>query len=80
MSEHKAVIYLLHVLNDYGLWFGRMYQVLLAAGDLESANALVSEIPKDDKDVQDIIKESQIVFSQTTKKKLIVSPNKGGKD
>uniref|UniRef100_A0A1J3EC35 Pentatricopeptide repeat-containing protein, mitochondrial n=1 Tax=Noccaea caerulescens TaxID=107243 RepID=A0A1J3EC35_NOCCA len=62
------------------LSFLRMYQVLLAAGDLESAIALVSEIPKDDKDVQDIIKESQIVFSQTTKKKLIVSPNKGGKD
>ncbi|CAA7054303.1 unnamed protein product [Microthlaspi erraticum] len=62
------------------LSFLRMYQVLLAAGDLEGANALVSEIPKDDKDVQHIIKESQIVFSLTPKKKLIVSPNKVGKD
>lgn len=53
----------------YGLWFGRMYQVLLAAGDSEGAKELVSKIPKDDIDVQHIIEESQIVYSQAPKKK-----------
>ncbi|KAL1196375.1 Pentatricopeptide repeat-containing protein [Cardamine amara subsp. amara] len=51
------------------LSFLRMYQVLLAAGDSEGAKALVSKIPKDDKDVQHIIEESQIVYSQGPKKK-----------
>lgn len=55
-----------------------MYQVLLAAGDSEGAKALVSKIPKDDKDVQHIIEESQSAFSQAPnkkkpKKKTIVS-------
>ncbi|ESQ38119.1 hypothetical protein EUTSA_v10028431mg [Eutrema salsugineum] len=63
------------------LSFLRMYQVLLSAGDLKGAEALVSKIPKDDKDVQHIIKESQIVYSQTPekkkqKKKKVVFPTK----
>ncbi|CAH2071642.1 unnamed protein product [Thlaspi arvense] len=58
-----------------------MYQVLLSAGDLEGAKALVSKIPKDDKDVQHIIQESQIVYSQTpekkrSKRKMVVFPTK----
>lgn len=61
--------------------FGRMYQVLLAAGDLEGAKKLVTKIPKDDKDVQHVIEESQIVYSQTpekkkSNKKRIVFPTK----
>lgn len=61
--------------------FGRMYQVLLAAGDLEGAKTLVTKISKDDKDVQHVIEESQIVYSQTPekkkpKKKRIVFPTK----
>jgi len=64
-----------------GLRFGRMYQVLLAAGDSEGAKALVSKIPKDDKDVQHIIEESQSAFSQAPnkkkpKKKMIVLSTK----
>ncbi|KAG2330658.1 hypothetical protein Bca52824_001838 [Brassica carinata] len=51
------------------LSFLRMYQVLLAAGDLEGAKTLATKIPKDDKDVQHIIEESQIVYSQTPEKK-----------
>lgn len=51
------------------LSFLRMYQVLLAAGDLEGAKTLVTKIPKDDKDVQHVIEESQIVYSQTPEKK-----------
>ncbi|XP_020876623.1 pentatricopeptide repeat-containing protein At4g04790, mitochondrial isoform X3 [Arabidopsis lyrata subsp. lyrata] len=63
------------------LSFLRMYQVLLAAGDSEGAKALVSKIPKDDKDVQHIIEESQSAFSQAPnkkkpKKKTIVSSRK----
>ncbi|KAJ4876421.1 Pentatricopeptide repeat-containing protein [Raphanus sativus] len=63
------------------LSFLRMYQVLLAAGDLEGAKKLVTKIPKDDKDVQHVIEESQIVYSQTpekkkSNKKRIVFPTK----
>ncbi|KAJ0264912.1 Pentatricopeptide repeat-containing protein [Hirschfeldia incana] len=63
------------------LSFLRMYQVLLAAGDLEGAKTLVTKIPKEDKDVQHVIEESQIVYSQTLekkklKKKRIVFPAK----
>ncbi|XP_013662011.2 pentatricopeptide repeat-containing protein At4g04790, mitochondrial isoform X1 [Brassica napus] len=63
------------------LSFLRMYQVLLAAGDLEGAKTLVTKISKEDKDVQHIIEESQIVYSQTPekkkpKKKRIVFPTK----
>ncbi|ESQ55177.1 hypothetical protein EUTSA_v10024397mg [Eutrema salsugineum] len=47
----------------------RMYQVLLAAGDPKSAQAMVSKIPNDDRDVKCIIKESRIVFTPKTKKK-----------
>ncbi|CAN6859701.1 unnamed protein product [Brassica oleracea] len=59
----------------------KMYQVLLAAGDLEGAKTLVTKISKDDKDVQHVIEESQIVYSQTPekkkpKKKRIVFPTK----
>ncbi|CAN8246249.1 unnamed protein product [Cochlearia groenlandica] len=61
------------------LTFLRMYQVLLAAGDSEGAKTLLSKIPKDDKDVQQIIHESQIVFCRTpekkkAKRKMIVLP------
>ncbi|KAF8112124.1 hypothetical protein N665_0066s0002 [Sinapis alba] len=63
------------------LSFLRMYQVLLAAGDLEGAKTLVTKIPKDDKDVQHVIEESQIVYSETpekkkSNKKRIVFPTK----
>lgn len=51
------------------LWFNRMYQVLVAAGDPKSANAMVSKIPNDDRDVKCIIKESRIVFTPKPKKK-----------
>ncbi|CAH8381853.1 unnamed protein product [Eruca vesicaria subsp. sativa] len=66
------------------LSFLRMYQVLLAAGDLEGAKTLATKIPKEDKDVQHIIEESQIVYSQTPekkkpKKKRIAFPTKIGK-
>ncbi|XP_006286359.2 pentatricopeptide repeat-containing protein At4g04790, mitochondrial isoform X1 [Capsella rubella] len=53
------------------LSFLRMYQVLLATGDLQGAKELVSKIPKDDIDVQHIIEESLIVYSQAPKKKKL---------
>lgn len=50
------------------IWFHRMYQVLVAAGDSKSAKAIISEIPNDDKDVKCIIKESRIVFTPKLKR------------
>ncbi|CAN6972352.1 unnamed protein product [Brassica rapa subsp. trilocularis] len=75
----QASLFLCSLVMVYG--FGRMYQVLLAAGDLEGAKTLATKIPKEDKDVQHIIEESQIVYSQTPekkkpKKKRIVFPTK----
>ncbi|KAG7546642.1 Pentatricopeptide repeat [Arabidopsis suecica] len=55
----------------------RMYQVLVAAGDSKSAEALVSKIPNDDKDVKCIVKESRIVFTPKLKKKKKKSKKKG---
>jgi pentatricopeptide repeat protein len=55
----------------------RMYQVLVAAGDSKSAEAIVSKIPNDDKDVKCIIKESRIVFTPKLKKKKKKSKQKG---
>jgi thioredoxin-like negative regulator of GroEL len=54
-----------------------MYQVLVAAGDSKSAEAIVSKIPNDDKDVKCIIKESRIVFTPKLKKKKKKSKQKG---
>ncbi|RID78373.1 hypothetical protein BRARA_A01211 [Brassica rapa] len=47
----------------------RMYQVLVAAGDSKSAKEIASKIPKDDRDVKCIIKESSVVFTPKPKKK-----------
>ncbi|XP_013700112.1 pentatricopeptide repeat-containing protein At4g21880, mitochondrial-like isoform X2 [Brassica napus] len=47
----------------------RMYQVLVAAGDSKSAKEIASKIPKDDRDVKCIIKESRVVFTPKPKKK-----------
>nr|AAD03456.1 contains similarity to Ipomoea nil leaf protein (GB: D85101) [Arabidopsis thaliana] len=75
-KEYQSAAFPCNVLS-----FLRMYQVLLAAGDSEGAKALVSKIPKDDKDVQHIIEESQSAFSQAPnkkkpKKKMIVLSTK----
>ncbi|EFH46118.1 pentatricopeptide repeat-containing protein [Arabidopsis lyrata subsp. lyrata] len=54
LSSGERVMY-----NEFlVIWFHRMYQVLVAAGDSKSAEALVSKIPNDDKDVKCIVKES----------------------
>lgn len=51
------------------LWSYRMYQLLVAAGDSKSAKEIASKIPKDDRDVKCIIKESSVVFTPKPKKK-----------
>ncbi|KAL0712781.1 hypothetical protein Bca4012_019759 [Brassica carinata] len=75
VPSRKCLDFLLHACvnakdmqNGLLVW-KEMYQVLLAAGDLEGAKTLATKIPKDDKDVQHIIEESQIVYSQTPEKK-----------
>ncbi|KAH0910445.1 hypothetical protein HID58_033766 [Brassica napus] len=93
VPSRKSLDFLLHACVNAkdmknGLLVWKEYQsaalpcnVLLAAGDLEGAKTLVTKISKEDKDVQHIIEESQIVYSQTPekkkpKKKRIVFPTK----
>lgn len=55
-----------------GLYFmniGRMYQALLASGDLKSARIVLSKMPKDDPHVRLIIQESQTVYAKMASEK-----------
>ncbi|KAL0846391.1 hypothetical protein Bca101_019637 [Brassica carinata] len=59
VPSRKCLDFLLHAcVNAKDMQNGLL--VLLAAGDLEGAKTLATKIPKDDKDVQHIIEESQI--------------------
>ncbi|GAB4854927.1 hypothetical protein Ancab_023516 [Ancistrocladus abbreviatus] len=49
------------------LSFVRMYQVLLAAGDLKSAAKVLNRIPKDDSHVRLIISACQLTYNKSTK-------------
>ncbi|KAK3419765.1 hypothetical protein EUGRSUZ_G00523 [Eucalyptus grandis] len=58
------------------LSFLRMYQALLASGDLKSARIVLSKMPKDDPHVRLIIQESQTVYAKMASEKKTVKNRK----
>lgn len=54
-----------------GLAYLRMYQVLLACGDHESARKMLKKIPSDDPHVRCVIKACKATYTSTPKKKKV---------